>query len=419
MRMRIFLGVVVAGLGIGPAGLDAQIMRHPTGLNVNAQGATSAFITYGNLNGYRPVEAIWCGEVEPAAPDIGERCVAGTVFGALPVRYDLTQPIGTDGLSDIMSIPPSVSRRAYQAAEAGQDSHFFYVRRFVDGTGQGRPDQFVSVTCRMTGGGARTPLSLTDVRLRFADEEAVYSIASGETLPEVEARITYTGSGRLRGRWEVVFPGEEPPATRDLISEAALPLDERGRQRRYTELDRFYVFLPPTGEFTLDGPDVTKIPTTAAGQYQILLRIEASADKEADSDLEAAGAGLGTVIAGGVAGFPIPPLRYWVGMPGDASKGADGFVLLEPAPNADLPSTGPLEFRWTPHAGAVFYRLEVTAPDGRFALSSILPSTSSRYVAPDWLRERAGGSGMRWRVVATDGEGEPISSTPWRVGAWR
>lgn len=127
--LALFVGVTV----MVPGALLAQITRHPTGLNVNAQGATSAFLTFGNLDDYTPVEALWCGEIEVAAPDIGNRCLAGTIFGALPLRYDLAQPSGRDGMTDIMSIPPSVTRRAYQAAEEGQDSRFYYVRRFGAG----------------------------------------------------------------------------------------------------------------------------------------------------------------------------------------------------------------------------------------------------------------------------------------------
>ena len=39
--------------------LSGQIQRNPTGVNVNANGATTVFITFGNLEGYVPVEAIW------------------------------------------------------------------------------------------------------------------------------------------------------------------------------------------------------------------------------------------------------------------------------------------------------------------------------------------------------------------------
>ncbi len=312
--LLLLLGLVLAM----PA--SAQIRRNPTGVNVNAAGATTVFITFGNLEGYVPIEALWCGELVPASPALGDKCDPGTVFGALPVRFDQSRLSGTDGFSDIMSIPPSVARRAYQAAEGGADSRFFYVRRFVDPAGI-RPDQYVAVTCRLTDGGARTPLALLDVQLRFAGDDPVLSVPAGAAPPPLEARIAYNGTGRLVGRWEVVLPGEEPPSAEDLLTEATLPAELRGTQKRYTEIERFNVFLPPTGEVVLPGPSPDDSPWTVNGLYQILLRIEASDDKEGDVDLEAAGAGDGILPTGAVAGFPLPVLRYFVGGAGAVGVG--------------------------------------------------------------------------------------------------
>jgi hypothetical protein len=43
------------------------------------------------------------------------------------------------------------------------------------------------------------------------------------------------------------------------------------------------------------------------GAHQILLRIEATDDREGDSNI-----GTGTVNSGGVAGFPMPVFRYFI-----------------------------------------------------------------------------------------------------------
>ena len=93
----------------------AAISRDPNGVNVNAQGATTVFITFGALNQQVPVEATWCGELIPAAPDIGFKCDPATLFGRLPLRVDQSRLNG-NVFTDIMSIPPSVARRAWQAA---------------------------------------------------------------------------------------------------------------------------------------------------------------------------------------------------------------------------------------------------------------------------------------------------------------
>src|SRR5690606_14693876 len=97
--------------------------------------------------------------------------------------------------TDIMTIPASVSRRAFQAAQRGEPSDFFYVRRFTDGV----TDTYVTVTCRMAGGGARVPLALTEVRLSFATPEGerpVYFLGRDEDLPRFGAHLRYNGGGR-------------------------------------------------------------------------------------------------------------------------------------------------------------------------------------------------------------------------------
>jgi hypothetical protein len=308
-RWAFAAGLALAGLAARQSA--GQIRVHPTGVNVNAQGATTVFLTFGGLAGYDAIEAFWCGELIRATPAVGLRCDPATIFGQLPLRFDRAVASGGNGLTDIMTIPPSVARRAYQAAAHGANSAFYYVRRFRSRTGG--PDQYVAVTCRLSGGGARTPLSLTDVRLTFLPDVTVLQVAPGQPLPAIEATLTYTGTGRLAGRWEIVLPGEELPTTDDLLTEATLPLERRGTQRRYTQLSRFNLFMPPTGTGVIPGPDPSRLPTTIDGVYYVLLRLEAASDKEGDSSLDAAGAGSGVVPSGAVAGFPMPVLRYVVG----------------------------------------------------------------------------------------------------------
>jgi hypothetical protein len=392
---------------------SAQIARHPTGVNVNAMGATTVFLTFGNLSGMIPVEALWCGALVPASPDVGNRCDPATIFGQLPLRHDLSRPSGVDGFTDIMSIPPSVARRAYQAAARGEASEFFYVRRFVDPAGG--PDEYVTVTCRLTDGGARTPFSVTDVDLAFATLDAVPAVRTGERVPQVTARVVFNGTGRLRGRWEIVRPGEEPPSAEDLLPEASLPLELRASQRRYMEVDRFDVLLPPVGDFVLEGPDPARLPTIAPGEYLLLLRIEATDDKEGDSDLAAAGAGSGLAHTGGVAGFAVPPLHYHVGADGGTGVSNAGFRALTPVPDAQLDPSARLSFSWIPHSGAQFHRLEIQGPDGTALLAAVLPAGLSGYDAPIWLRERLDGPSLRWRVVALGTAGRVIGSTDWRT----
>ena len=416
--MRSRIGVIAVALACAlfvPRESFAQVRVNPTGVNVNMNGATTAFLTFGGVSGFVPVEAVWCGELVSAAPDVGLKCDSNTIFGRLPIRLDQSRLSGTGAFTDIMSIPPSVARRAYQAAQTGQKSSFFYVRRFRSNAGG--QDQYVAVTCRLAGGGARVPFSLSDVEIKFDVETPILFLQPGEASRPLFARILYNGTGRLKGRWEVVYPGEEAPAERDLLTEGSLPLEERGTQRRYTELARFNVFLPPTGQYLLEGPDVARIPTTTEGMYLLLLRIEASDDKEGDSNLGAVGAGEGIVHAGAMAGFPMPPLRYVVGAGSSSLSETLSSTQLRPlTPIADaaIASGSLVEFTWTEGGPrAAFFRVDVENETGEEILSAIVPRGPGLYRAPTWLREKANGSRLRWRVRSLDLLGRTLQEASW------
>jgi hypothetical protein len=412
--------VVVAAclIGIGLPGIaaraDAQIRVNPTGVNVNTQGATTVFLTFGGVRNHEPVEALWCGALVPAAPDTGQRCDPSTIFGALPVRLNQSQASGTNGFTDIMSIPPTVTRRAYQAAAAGENSAFFYVRRFRSLSGG--PDQYVAVTCRLAGGGARTPFALTDVYLKFESDTPVGTVSARGQLPAVRAELQFTGTGRLQGRWEIVRPGEPQPEPFDLLPEGTLPVEQRGQQRRYAEITRFNTFLPPTGRYTLAGPDPARLPTDLEGTYLLLLRIEVVDDKEGDSNLTAAGAGVGVVHSGGLAGFPMPVLRYVVGAGGGEAADALApgvLALVDPPAGAIVASPSP-RFSWRALPQAAVHRLEVVDETGAAVFSAMTTAPVSTYVAPPWLRDKAGGRPLRWRVAAISTTGAVIRRSEWR-----
>lgn len=393
--------------------LPGQIRRDPNGVNVNSQGPTTVFITFGGLNNQVPVEAFWCGELIPAAPDIGQRCDPGTIFGRLPIRYEQSQTRG-GVFTDIMSIPATVVRRAYEAAAAGRTSSFFYVRRFASTTG-GR-DEYVFVTCRMAGVGARVPMALLDVQLRFETEATILPVQAGGAPPKFFADIAYNGSGRLQGRWEIVLPGDDPPSSQDLLTEATLPVELRGLQRRYSQLERFNVFLPPTGKIRLEGPDPSKLPVGVEGLYMVLLRVEASDDKESDSNLALAGAGTGVVHSGGVAGFPMPVLRYYVGtLSAPLMPGTDSHVQqLLPREGASIARGGPFEFSWTEARSVPFWRLEVRGANDTKIADAVLTAGIGSYRLPPWAVEKIATGELQWRVVALGSDGEVMATTVWR-----
>lgn len=408
------LGLASAALAL-PA---AAIERSPTGVNVNSQGATTVFITFGGLRNQVPAEAFWCGELVPAAPAIGQACRPGTIFGRLPLRYDLSRWTSPASFTDVMSIPPNVARRAYDAALGGATSTFFYVRRFTSTVGG--PDEFVAVTCRLTGGGARTPLALLDVQLRFDGNNPVTQLAAGQAPPRLFADLAYNGSGRLKGRWEVVLPGDDLPTAQDLLPEGSLPVEQRPFQKRYTQVGTFNEQLPPTGKARIPGPDPARLPVGIEGLYQVLLRVEASDDKDGDSDLAAAGAGRGVVHSGGLAGFPLPVLRYYVGSARDlaVADAGSGPAHLLPAADARVDGASPVTFSWAPVRPAAFYRFELRDAGKAVLLSALLQPGVESYRTPSWLKEKAPPGRLEWRVTALDVEGGAMNDSGWRGLEW-
>lgn len=405
--------------------LEAQIRVNPTGVSTNAMNATTVFLSFGGLRNQVPVEGLWCGELIAApAPERGFKCDPATVFGRLPDRSNLSR-IGTIGaFTDIMSIPASVARRAYLSAAGGQNGTFFYVRRFASMAGG--PDEFVSVTCRLTGGGAGVPFSLTNVDIAFETASPVQFVPVGEVPPSVAAVISYNGTGQLKGRWEVVMPGEELPSTNDLLTESTLPAAERGTQRRYALLDRFNIFVGPGGRIVLPGPQPSRLPHQAEGTYLLLLRIESSDDKAGDADLKATGAGDRVLHNGAVAGFPMPMLRYVVGViPADAQQrtrdpdaGVQGgtalaLQLMMPLNDAVVTRDSILSVQWAPISGAVFYRVEFERIDGAGLLSALVRAPATRYEVPPLVSERAGTTDVRWRVMALSARGSVKRQSAW------
>lgn len=392
----------------------------PFGVNVRSNGPTTVFLTFRELDaGEVAAESFWCGELLPAlvaanpqlqapfAVQTVNPCVPGTVFGRLPQRLDRARA-STSGalanLTDIMAIPASVARRAYQDAEAGANSAFFYVRRFVGPAGE----RFVIVTCRMTGGGARAPLALTEVRLAFAidgAQPAVLALERGELPPRAAARIRYNGNGLLRGRWELMRPGDPEPELDDLLTEATLPVERRPLQRRWTLVERFERVLPPTGEVVLPGPDPARLPLGADGPYKLLLRIEATEDKEGNSDT----GGGRVAFAGGVAAFPMPVLRVQVGGEGPpwiaGAGGAQRAVLVEPA--ADAVVEGALRFVWSDPAAAALLHLRVRGRDqprdAADLLGALVRPGLGTYEAPPWFTQAQRGQALVWRIEALEG----------------
>jgi hypothetical protein len=382
-------GLSIASISLLDRPIQAATVS-PTGVNVASFSTTTVFLTFLNLSNQVPAEALWCGAV-----NANGSCAPGTVFGRLPRRYDRGRisGIGNTNYTDIMSIPASITRKAYQDALRGNQADFFYVRRFVSTTGG--VDEFVTVTCRLTGSGAGVPFSITSVKYQLADGNTPAPVGIGETLPRFGASITYNGTGRLKGRWEVVLPGDAAPTQRDLLTEATLPLEQRGLQRRYTQLGRFDLFLQPNGKVFLPGPDPATLPKRSTGLHQVLLRVEATDDNPGGSVNNTF-----VLSTGGVAGFPLPILRHTI-----VPKSSQ-IALLQPNPNTQLPAGQQLIFSWQGIDGIGGYKLEVKQSQ-RVIFSALLAANTTSYTAPPWLQKTRGET-LNWQIKALKSDGSVL-----------
>lgn len=409
---RLATGALLALASISSAAITGV---NPTGVNVRTHGVTTVFLTFQNVAPQESsIRSFWCGEISVSANTVVDfdPCLSGTLFGNLPVALDLSRRSGANNLTDIMTIPAAVSRRAYQDAAAGASSQFFYVREFIDQSSGTR--RYIAVTCRLAGGGARVPLALTDVQLRFLTTGAetdntapidapVTFIEPRQSPPPVEALIRYNGSGRIIGRWEVVLPGDEPPSIEDLLPEGSLPSELRGSQRRYTQIARFDVYLPPGTQTTLEGPPAELLPTFLRGSYQLLLRVEATNDKEGNSNTLG-----GTAVSGGVAGFPLPPLRYFVT---EGLTANQTISLLYPLPGT--PTSARPTFGWASQNEPSAWRIEF-ADESNTLFSALLPGSAREYLVPPDFWQRAAAT-RRWRVVAETTEAETTAASQWQA----
>ncbi len=80
--------------------------------------------------------------------------------------------------------------------------------------------------------------------------------------------------------------------------------------------------------------------------YLLLFRVEATVDGLNQSSLQGVNAGPGTVNSGGVAGFAMPVLRYFVGTGGDSQIDEFNSVdrQLAPAELAEFGRSQPIAF---------------------------------------------------------------------------
>ena len=345
------------------------------------------------------VEALWCGELLSATPAVGLHCDPATAVRPTSRRDTTFREQVADELHR-RHVDSRVGRAAaYQAAQRGATSTFFYVRRF-DSTAAG-PTNTSPSRADSPAAARESPFSLTDVHLEFDGDDGCRSSSpvschrrfrrvSPTTAPDalsVDGRSFCPEKTRRRFRpahRSIASPGRTWIAT---AIHAARAIQHFSAARRTRHASR---------------ADLHRLPTSVEGTYRVLLRIEATDDREGDSNLDDAGAGTrnraqrrgGWISPSGAslrrrrrgrahpdrrtsAPFASVAARRRQRERGAAARGVDGRAR-------DVRSFLPCRIRDTRRSAAV---------------RRLLPRSARRYEAPWWIVERSAATGIRWRVT--------------------
>jgi hypothetical protein len=181
------------------------------------------------------------------------------------------------------------------------------------------------------------------------------------------------------------------------LSEGSLPVEERGRLRRYALLNRFDVNLPPGGSYVLPGPENWRIDKSIEGMYLLLFRVEAS-----DAPNSVSAIGPRSIPTGGVAGFSMPTLRYYVG--------ASSNTAIQQIAGTDIdlitPSL-PIVVSWPAAADAKLYRVEIE-DDEKNVFTAMVLAPAVQYQVPSFVRELAASKPLKWKVTSLGDAGQVI-----------
>ena len=408
---------------VNPSGLIINVS--PRSVSVNIDSPTTAALTYT----FAPNSAVRTRSMRSSARPCRSPCPRpgrrrpipahrAPSSPACPPRPRTSRPRRWDRIASTPGRRCACLRRSRatptRGCVEGAEPVFYLVRRFA-------PEVYTVVALRLAGNLANQPLGITDIRVAFvkgAGELPLAFVKRNEPPPQIGALLYYTGAGILRGRWEVVLPGDVEPTAEDLVPEASLPFPLRGSQRRYQLVERFQVYLPATGRFVLPGPDVSKLPVSADGQHRVLLRLEAE---------PAIGGTDPGLLSGGAAPFPLPTLRYFVGsVPGIPGSGPVQSIAPDPTMRRTFAAHEVPEFRWLDDVtGATVYRLEVRDENDEVLVSALLrPGTTgvqirarkvAAYQAPPFVRERIKGGRQKWQVTAVTADGSLVGQSAWRT----
>jgi len=296
--------------------------------------------------------------------DAGNTIVLGTVYKALSKSKPIS-PSEPFSFTETLHIPRDVLFKAYK-----QNIRTLYYRRdFTDCPGVDCSQIAIAATFTLTGSAAGV-FNVSDYRLRFRDAPLTPIIEQDQTL-QAEARIQVTGTGTIRGVWEVASPG----------STAGTPL--------YQTIQLVVRQLSSGQDTPILSP---ALPTRQSGNYLVRFRFLAPELREEP-----------------------PVLQYVVRIAPQLPT-----IMLR-APRDGATANQETRFQWDAVRNANGYKIELvdrkpqhdshpTAPAAGMLVRNNANSTS----LPGSLMERLeAGRKYWWHILALDDNGNIIAASDW------
>lgn len=328
---QLLLSIALSvGIGSGTAmaqarGGDAAAARSSItpGTVVNAVAAlrtvspnadTGVFISYVMKGADAPTRGYFCSQLLPGVTPLDQfpsnPCERGSELNVDPVsQFNM---VSATSARETLTVPGDVSLHMYQRLRPLGKTEFYVVRRFTGaaagGVAGGRT--FIAIPLRLSGSPSQMPLTLSKVELAFqynGGRQPMRVVQRDASVGPVVATVDYQGTGVLKGRWEVVQPGDPEPTVLDLTAQASLDPELQLQQQRYLEVGTFEHALYAGRRVLVPGPPPEALPTSQPGRYLVLWRPEATA-----SNASQMGARVTDLPSGGMAGFPMPTLTYYV-----------------------------------------------------------------------------------------------------------
>lgn len=298
---------------------------------------SNVYISYVMTGADAPVQGYFCSQlirgVTPLDQYPTSPCPRGSELMVEPAsQFSMTS---AKSARETLTVPGDVSLYMYQRLRPLGQTTFYVIRRFSGlpaAGGVAGAGTFIAVPLRLSGAASQMPLTFNKVELTFQHNGGrlpMRVVTRDTSVGPLEATVDYQGTGLLKGRWEVVQPGDPEPTRLDLMTQASLDPEVQLQQQRYLQVGTFEQSLYSGRRVVVPGPPPEALPTSQPGRYLVLWRPEAT-----PSNASRMGARVVDLPAGGMAGFPMPTLTYYVTeQAGLAPRTAGG----KPASLADMP----------------------------------------------------------------------------------